>query len=86
MSRCKACNAELLWGETASGKRMPFNAVPHPDGEWVLLGTRCRLADPAPATGYPGAGSATEPRYTPHWATCPSAPLFRRRPPGAGSG
>jgi len=77
VSRCKACEAEILWAETQTGKRMPLNAVPHPDGEWLVEGGRCRLAGPDPATG---------PRYTPHWATCSSAPLFRRRPPGAGSG
>ena len=31
MPYCRSCEAEILWGETASGKRMPLDASPTED-------------------------------------------------------
>lgn len=69
MARCKSCKAEVLYAETANARRMPLNATPVDDGEWVIIGGRCRRFVPGEDDG--------RKRYRPHWADCPDAPLFR---------
>jgi hypothetical protein len=29
---CRSCSAPIVWAVTAKGKRMPLDAVPHPEG------------------------------------------------------
>jgi len=70
VSQCKSCNAELVWGITAKGHRMPFDAKSDPKGEWVLDDEgQCRKVD----LFEDGV------RYTSHFATCPDADQHRRR-------
>ena len=66
--RCQACPAQLLWARHATtGNRMPFDREPSDKGTWVIERGVARKAAP----GDQG------PRYTPHFATCARAGLFR---------
>lgn len=69
--RCKACSAPIRWAMTQKGKRMPLDLEPSEAGTWVLDGEVANLL------ARPVRDAAIWPRYIPHWATCPSAPLFR---------
>lgn len=75
MSFCRKCPAEIRFCKTESGKWMPVDAAPNPDGnladagvddEGIPLVAAVDLFTPADAT-----------RYMPHWATCPAAEEFR---------
>ena len=78
MTRCRSCNADLLWGLTVKGRRLPLNATPTEDGTVVLAEegpgtyekpTRCHVL---------GAGASSDlPRYTSHFATCTDAARYR---------
>jgi hypothetical protein len=70
MSRCRSCNAEIIWARTESGKAMPLDAEPTEDGNVKIVGGFAvvgglQLLDPGP-------------RYTSHFATCPNAAQHRR--------
>lgn len=67
--RCKGCQAPLRWARAATtGNRMPFDLVPTERGTWAILSSGFAVK------ARPGAGELL---YTPHWATCPQAGLFR---------
>lgn len=79
MSRCRSCNAEIIWAETAGGKRMPLDVEPViPDirGLQVLIPgrgdqgedlVRSATADDVALTRF----------YRSHFATCPNADKHR---------
>jgi hypothetical protein len=71
VSRCRSCNAEIIWAVTDSGKRMPLDAEPaeRPTGLF-RLDTSC---DPPHASS-----AAGEPVYLSHFVTCPNAAQHRR--------
>ena len=77
----KSCGADIIWAETESGKRMPFDAQPHPDGRWFLddSGTLAKTRTGAPLALYIPEGSESQ-RETrkPHHATCPAVAEFRK--------
>lgn len=82
MSRCKSCNAEIVWVKMAvSGKMMPCDAVPI-SYTTVVPGTRDALKlvteDGKIASGLFDADSG-QIGYVSHYATCPSANKYRRR-------
>lgn len=73
MGRCRSCGAPIRWVKTMHGRNHPIDAMPVPDGDWVLrpsaMGTlmvRYTLIQ----------GDAE--RYTSHFATCPNADRHRR--------
>ena len=63
MSRCKDCDAEILWCRTRKGKKMPLDAEPA-EGDFDLGGGEPPLAI------YKGKGNGT---HTCHFVTCPDA-------------
>jgi len=77
-SKCRACEAPLLWTVTTKGKKMPVDAKPTEFGPFVLLYEGQRQ----PTAKYIGAAgdSGGEKRYESHWATCTDAEKFRRTP------
>jgi hypothetical protein len=84
MSRCRSCDAEIVWAVTDSGKRIPVDAEPV-DGGNVLLSDRGVQAGPrtplATAVGkrvQPSLFGDDSLRYTSHFATCPHADTHRR--------
>lgn len=68
MSHCSSCPAEIVWGRTPTGKAMPLDAAPDPNGMWVLDDGNIRKAEE----------SDTAPHYTSHFATCPNAKTHRK--------
>lgn len=80
MSTCQSCQAPITWTtNVVSGKRMPVNPTPTPDGNVVLTSgndgpearvlTRAELASRPTKTGL----------YKSHFATCPEGPAWRKR-------
>lgn len=65
LSACRTCEAPVYWCHTRSGKRMPVDAVPSPDGTMGI-----------DADGVVGKRTGG-PRYTSHFATCPDADKHR---------
>jgi len=85
MAKCKECEAEIVWGMTAAGKRMPLNAETQTVGggetgtlgKWLLFNGEARLATAEDLR-------LRRPLRVPHWATCPAAASFRKQLPGVG--
>jgi hypothetical protein len=74
VSSCRSCNAPVLWVATATGKQMPIDAIPVPDGN-IILDTD-RIAHVLPDAAQPPPDVL---RYVSHFATCPNATQHRRR-------
>lgn len=76
---CRRCDAEILWGITAKGKRMPIDLEPRPDGNLAVYRDpnaqlRVRVLE---------AGLKPEPYERPgmpHFATCPGVMPKEPRP------
>ena len=77
MSTCRSCHAPIVWAvNDLTGKAMPLDAEPVDGGNVILhaLGSTCTVLN---------AGQGTlldddEPRYVPHFATCPDADTWRK--------
>lgn len=73
---CAACSAPITWAETTRGKRMPVDRDPVDGGNLRLT---ARPKGP-PLVEVISAGdlfTPDEPRFVPHFATCPHAQAFR---------
>lgn len=76
MTRCKSCNAAILWCLTTTGAKMPVDQRQSPNGNLILeydSATDSTLARHVPA------GTGT---HLSHFATCPNADKHR----GTGQG
>lgn len=78
MSRCRSCNAKIIWAKTENGKRIPLDAEPV-----LALNVDPGLFVLQPVAGYMNA--RTLPREDgrlvarqSHFATCPNADQHRR--------
>lgn len=73
MPTCRACGAEVLWGTTDTGKRMPLDVVPTLSGnvEYGAVTGQVRVV------GKVQIGDKL--RYVSHFATCPVGEQFRRK-------
>lgn len=72
MSACRSCGAEIEWAESLkTGKNIPLDAKPTPDGNLVCIVGKVRgyTADDARL------GRA---RRTSHFATCGQADMWRQ--------
>jgi len=67
-AKCRSCGAAIRWGRTQSGKAMPLDAEPVPDG---TLGI-------APNGEIYSKGDEAGDRYKSHFATCPNAATHRK--------
>jgi hypothetical protein len=67
VSRCRSCDAEIIWAVTPKGKRIPLDAEPaeRPAGLFRLEGENAISV-------------AGEPVYLSHFVTCPNAAQHRR--------
>lgn len=80
--RCDSCAAEIFWAINATtGRRMPIDAYPNPDGNVTVdadprsLGDRLQLTAQV-LTGFDlelARTDGTTVLYMPHFATCPDA-------------
>lgn len=75
-SRCRGCNAEMIWTVTEGGRTMPVDKEPHPEGTIRLRehnGTYfSKVLKADEARTHQG------PLYRSHFATCENANRFRR--------
>jgi hypothetical protein len=75
VSRCRSCEAPILWARTEKGRRIPLDPEPYdgpdPRGLFLLRADGLAIAvSPGDALG--------EPVYRSHFASCPDAALHRR--------
>lgn len=77
MSQCRSCNAEIRFGLTAKGKRMPLDAEPVYVGFDSIRGLQVFDGRLRQAT-LQDVEDGRE-LYRPHFATCPQAASHRRR-------
>jgi len=71
MAFCKGCNATIEWHKTSEGKNIPLDPDPHPEGN-LTFDARLRVVV---------AARGSKPKmYRSHFATCPKAGEFRKRP------
>lgn len=74
------CHAEIRWCRTQKGKKVPLDAEPTPDGDWMIEGDPDA---PNPLALKLTAHTIYEgPRYEAHWGTCPDRDSFRRQKRG----
>lgn len=76
VSRCRACDAPIVWAVTSAGKQMPVDATPNVKGNIVLY--EDRGGKPLALVVESGRVSSDAPRYVSHFATCPKADQFRK--------
>lgn len=80
MSKCRSCNAVIVWCVTEQGKRMPIDAMPTKDGNVCVFecpetGTdMCRVLGKDEQATWDG-----DMLFTSHFATCPNAAQHRSR-------
>ena len=76
MSRCASCAAPLRWERTETGKHIPLDAEPVPDGNiYIMHG----VAFVIPTQPEIGDAEPEGPRFVSHFATCPNADEHRRK-------
>jgi hypothetical protein len=90
---CSSCGAPVHWCRTTSGKAIPLDAAPDPEGNLVAVDRAGVALDPTRALAAVSTSQATvvvarralrsiDPRL-PHWrthfATCPNAERHRAR-------
>lgn len=73
MSVCKSCDAEIIWCETNSGKKMPLDATPNPDAKpgFVVIKGVATVASAADVKLHRDIHAS-------HFATCPQANQWRQ--------
>lgn len=72
VSKCKLCEAYVVWATTIRGKKMPIDEKPSDTGGWAL-----QYVDDEPRTQRVWE-SYTGPRHTTHFETCPYADRVQR--------
>jgi hypothetical protein len=75
VSRCKSCQAELLWVVTAAGKVAPLDPDPSPKGNVRLAGDRCEVLGAEAAAAARAGG---ERLWLSHFVSCPHSSQHRR--------
>lgn len=78
---CRSCAAAIVWTITSSGKSMPCDLEPTPDGDFYLF----RRPDKIDAihrassdTRVASAKARNQKLYSSHFATCPNATRHRK--------
>lgn len=74
MAWCRSCRAIIFWTKWASGKKMPVDYKPVPDGNLVIR----RLPSCILVQFWKEEYGDALPRYTSHFATCPDAQQHRK--------
>ena len=80
MSRCRSCNAEIIWIKMASGKNMPVDpylrTVIKGEGSETLVTEDGHIIHGRFASYEEGANASG---YISHFSTCPNANQHRKR-------
>lgn len=71
MPTCRSCEALIIWATSpTTGKSIPLDAEPTPNGNLVLVGGEARVYTEEDAR-------LARDRHTSHFATCPDAGSWR---------
>jgi hypothetical protein len=73
---CRACKAPIVWAKTEAGRPMPLDAEPVDGGNVALVDGIVVVLGAAARERLDGKLEL----YRSHFATCPFADDFRRRP------
>lgn len=79
-ARCSSCGAPITWAVTTTGKRMPVDAEPAPNGNVELTPLLSAFnREPTEATVHAQRPLGHEgPLHLSHFVTCPQADEWRR--------
>ena len=79
MARCRSCDAKIRWARTSSGKAMPLDPEPTPEGniQLCIVGGE-EIAAVLGAGDRAAAQLEQIPLYVSHFATCPNAAEHRK--------
>lgn len=81
MTRCRSCDAEIIWATSSTGKAMPLNAKADPFGNVRVYGRPDALSATVLAGEQLEAARTDGARlYMPHHATCPHGGDWRKKP------
>lgn len=69
VAQCKSCKAEIRWETLVSGKKIPLDPEPHPEGNVVIMPAGAMVMPKETAALGKEIGAK---RYRPH--LCPGAP------------
>ena len=72
ISKCRSCEADIIWADTWSNRRMPVNAAPDEGGTILLIE---RPGNP-PMAKVMDIGARDDLRRS-HFATCPQSDEWR---------
>lgn len=78
MSKCKSCDAEIIWVKTEKGKSMPIDAEPSVEGQFLKVRVDENGTKHVQYLGEREAADCTRPLYLSHFATCPDAGIHRQ--------
>jgi len=91
-TRCRCCDAEIIWATTEKGKPIPVDSEPVADGNIRLEERRHAVYGRGPLVReeivltavytHPGEGSpfhGTSPLYVSHFATCQHSGEWRKK-------
>lgn len=73
VTRCRSCDAPVLWANTEKGRRMPLDPDPYSGPDPRVFVLRAGVAIAVTPDAFPD-----EPNYRSHFATCPNAAEHRR--------
>lgn len=81
MSRCRSCNAPVMWTVLPTGRRMPVDPHPVEDGNVKVDTGRYHTSGGHPADVLDSREVAEDdgPLYESHFRTCPDADKWRNR-------
>ncbi len=71
MTKCRTCQAEIVWGKTEAGKNVPLDP---PEKRYVRADMITGMADLAKEDEY-----VMVPTFVSHFATCPQADQHRKK-------
>lgn len=80
---CRSCHAPMLWGRLSSGKPVPLDAEPRPDGNIVASASAVLFPTGDFEVRYLHDDETVPdgtPRYVTHFVSCPDADQWRQRP------
>lgn len=77
-SRCRSCEAEIIWTETTKGRKMPVDAEPATDRQAKMLFVLSGEDPPLAMYAMPIDRAGDEPLYASHFSTCPNADQHRK--------
>lgn len=73
VAKCGSCRAPIVWALTAAGRKMPVDAVPVDDGDFIM-GPDDTIVKIQPFAEVPLGVD----RFTSHFVTCPDRDEWRK--------